>query len=634
MARFYINSAGAGTFTNEEGTEQVWAIGNDGNDGSTPLLAYLNYETAVVAHTAIDDEFEFNAGTYTYNINDGRWQPNRDGVKVFGTELDTNGDCQTILSHTGSNILGIQIRTPNVPAVIHIGCVLIQCSSAKTAPLSIANTSAGAIATTLTLGCQMDYYEGIGQFYNDTFSAGSVTFKNGFGVRGGSTQTTASTFGCVRMIGIVNAAVIIECFDVEGFEGNFQFGGMHIGYTENNTAPALVSSGFRGTANPQDLGSVQEAVMLDVVNAPDGSEHDWNLPFTVNAPASQTQSYAATVFNTPSASTIVSDALRVHSSTGALVTIGSTAGRLVAMGLDSSTDEGITDSVIENLNMSSYGANNGGDVGSMHGIAHFGCDTGTRQNNTINGCQLPDLTKENGSSVVSQDNTYTGIGTGAQLMYAKGTQAGATFQRNRAMIDNNFSGTIEQIQRNQTTATMAAGAIFLDNEVIAAGGDFLSNAKPFKMGESDNAADTSTGTTTNLAIDFALTDPDNFAVITTVGFTTLAAANDETEVTNMHKYDPAATPVLTTPYANRMNISGDVVSAIDFSEGWVGASSFVITGLPNGLIATGASVAGTVIAPTGTFTTNIAATNSAGTTNAQFQWTTLTTGINANINAL
>lgn len=101
--------------------------------------------------------------------------------------------------------------------------------------------------------------------------------------------------------------------------------------------------------------------------------------------------------------------------------------------------------------------------------------------------------------------------------------------------------------------------------------------------------------------------------------------------------ESTTSPTLTTPYTNRMNISGDVVSAIDFSEGWVGASSFVITGLPNGLIATGASVAGTVVAPTGTFTTNIAATNSFGTTNAQFQWTTLTTGdptsgINVSIN--
>jgi len=98
-----------------------------------------------------------------------------------------------------------------------------------------------------------------------------------------------------------------------------------------------------------------------------------------------------------------------------------------------------------------------------------------------------------------------------------------------------------------------------------------------------------------------------------------------------------AAPILSTPYSNRMNISGDVVSAIDFSEGWLGAISFVITGLPNGLIATGASVAGTIVAPTGTFITNIAATNGGGTTNAQFQWTTLTTGdptsgINVSIN--
>jgi len=97
------------------------------------------------------------------------------------------------------------------------------------------------------------------------------------------------------------------------------------------------------------------------------------------------------------------------------------------------------------------------------------------------------------------------------------------------------------------------------------------------------------------------------------------------------------TPSLTSSYSNRMNISGDVVSAIDFSQGWVGADSFVITGLPNGLIATGASVEGTVVAPTGTFITNVAATNANGTTNMQFQWTTLTTGdptsgINVTIN--
>lgn len=89
---------------------------------------------------------------------------------------------------------------------------------------------------------------------------------------------------------------------------------------------------------------------------------------------------------------------------------------------------------------------------------------------------------------------------------------------------------------------------------------------------------------------------------------------------------PDGLPILTTQYSSRMNISGDVVSAIDFSVGWVGASSFVITGLPNGLIATDESVAGTIVAPTGTFITNVAATNSFGTTNMQFQWTTLTTG--------
>lgn len=126
-----------------------------------------------------------------------------------------------------------------------------------------------------------------------------------------------------------------------------------------------------------------------------------------------------------------------------------------------------------------------------------------------------------------------------------------------------------------------------------------------------------------------------------------AGINDDHTTTEGQEYmatvysdyilQPIPLPTLTTPYANRMNISGDVVSAIDFTANWVGAASFAVTVLPNGLTDTAGSVAGTVVVPTGTFETNIAATGPGGTTNTQFQWTTLTTGdptsgINVTIN--
>jgi hypothetical protein len=84
-------------------------------------------------------------------------------------------------------------------------------------------------------------------------------------------------------------------------------------------------------------------------------------------------------------------------------------------------------------------------------------------------------------------------------------------------------------------------------------------------------------------------------------------------------------PTLTTPYADLINMDGDVVAGVDLNTNITGETSLVVTwypAIPNGLSESGGVVSGTVTTPTGTTTCTVTGTNSFGSVSDSFQWTT------------
>jgi hypothetical protein len=101
-------------------------------------------------------------------------------------------------------------------------------------------------------------------------------------------------------------------------------------------------------------------------------------------------------------------------------------------------------------------------------------------------------------------------------------------------------------------------------------------------------------------------------------------------------FQASAPPTLTTPYADLINMDGDVVAGVDLNTNITGETSLVVTwypAIPNGLSESGGVVSGTVTTPTGTTTCTVTGTNSLGSVSDSFQWTTLTIGAASNINS-
>ena len=103
----------------------------------------------------------------------------------------------------------------------------------------------------------------------------------------------------------------------------------------------------------------------------------------------------------------------------------------------------------------------------------------------------------------------------------------------------------------------------------------------------------------------------------------------------------ATAPTLTTPYADLINLNTDVVAGVNLNTNITGETSLVVTwdpAIPSGLSETAGVVSGTVTVPTGTSICTVTGTNSFGSIESHFQWTTLTTGdpstgINETINS-
>lgn len=524
MAEIFVNNAGAGFYTDEFGVEHQWGVGSDSNSGTSRMAPYATANKIISEYSYNgNNSLVFNEGVYNYTDDGGRW------TVVGNMSISGAEDFKTRLVFDGTQNDGMKLSATVSGQAYDIGKIeLARANGLGTGSTNIIRHGVSASAASpVNFACRLIITSGIKYGIHGTGRAGVITFKEGFGVAS-DTPVNSGLSGIVNLSTMANTSLVVESCDVDGYEGTFGTALFKLEYLTHNIGGGISIKGIKGTATVADGGDSTHIVSVE--HAPDGATIEINEPLHIIY-AGSTNMMGFGIFSKASLGKSADDA-RIFGSGAGYFTTTATNGVLVRIGDIDNTPHNCANGIIENVVTGATG----GIPNVLHGVCHFNTPSGIRRYNKVSGVLMPTLTKlgiaeshnnELRSNVPS--NTLT------RVLYAKGAGAGTSFHDEKIYIDNSFGGVVECATRDDG-GLASTNVTYSDNKIYKVGGDLEASAILSGAGFPGDATDTSTLTSTNLAIESILTLPTNVVQLGSTTYATLLAANGDSAITNMHQY--------------------------------------------------------------------------------------------------